>query len=185
MLEQRFFGYGSLVNAATHDYPSLAPSSVTGWRRAWRHTLGRDLAYLTAVPATDTILLGITAAVPNGDWAALDAREHAYERLDISGSIDPGHADTAIYAIPAEASKDPSLKHPILRSYLDVVVQGYLRVYGEEGVRHFFDTTDGWDAPILDDRAKPIYPRHQPMTATETALVDQGLAAAIEQRQKP
>ena len=59
-------------------------------------------------------------------------------------------------------------------------MQGYLRVHGEEGVGQFFDTTDGWDMPILDDRAAPLYPRHQVLTAAETALVDHHLAAVMQ-----
>ena len=184
MSEQRFFGYGSLVNAATHDYPAVETATVTGWRRAWRHTAARELAFLTAVPADGSVLHGITAAVPNGDWDALDLREQAYQRVDASPCVAPAHPNTAIYAIAQDAHQAPSVKHPILRSYLDVVVQGYLQVFGEDGVRHFFDTTDGWDAPILDDRDAPIYPRHQRLSTAETALVDQGLAAAIKQRQE-
>ena len=46
-----FFGYGSLVNRATHDFPEAHPARVTGWRRAWRHTDLRPVAYLTAEPA--------------------------------------------------------------------------------------------------------------------------------------
>jgi hypothetical protein len=51
------------------------------------------------------------------------------------------------------------MAHPVLLSYLDVVVQGYLQEFDEAGVAHFFDTTDGWDAPLLDDRTHPHYPR--------------------------
>jgi hypothetical protein len=51
-------------------------------------------------------------------------------------------------------------------------VQGYLRAFGEDGVRDFFDTTDGWNAPILNDRAEPRYPRHQQLRPEETDLVD-------------
>ena len=39
-----------------------------------------------------------------------------------------------------------------------------------------FTTTHGWDAPILDDRAAPHYPRHQPVSETERALTDAHLA---------
>jgi hypothetical protein len=184
MSDQRFFGYGSLVNASTHDYPALASATVTGWRRAWRHTAARDLAYLTAVPARGSVLKGITAAVPQGDWAALDLREQAYVRRDASAVVTPAHPDTAIYAIEQDTHSAPSAKHPILRSYLDVVVQGYWQVFGAEGVQHFFETTDGWDTPIFDDRANPVYPRHQVLSAFETALVDRGLATAIEQSQQ-
>ena len=46
-----FFGYGSLVNRATHDYSDAHPARIEGWRRAWRHVEGRKVAFLTAVPA--------------------------------------------------------------------------------------------------------------------------------------
>ncbi|MFT6224241.1 MAG: hypothetical protein ACJA1F_002090 [Paracoccaceae bacterium] len=75
---------------------------------------------------------------------------------------------------------------PILRSYLDVVVQGYLQVFGEQGVVDFFATTRGWQAPVLDDRTAPVYPRHQLLSSSETALVDahlSALAAQVEQGQ--
>ena len=56
-----------------------------------------------------------------------------------------------------------------------MVVQGYLREYGEEGVAHFFRTTDGWDAPIAGDRAAPRYSRHQTLSRFERQLVDKWL----------
>jgi len=56
-----------------------------------------------------------------------------------------------------------------------VVVQGYFREFGEDGVLRFFETTDGWDAPILDDRQAPVYPRHQRLTPQEVELVDRNL----------
>ena len=40
----------------------------------------------------------------------------------------------------------PQPKTPILLSYLDVVVQGYLAEFGEAGVARFFASTDGWGA---------------------------------------
>uniref|UniRef100_UPI000A5B3968 DnaB-like helicase C-terminal domain-containing protein n=1 Tax=Leisingera sp. F5 TaxID=1813816 RepID=UPI000A5B3968 len=40
-----FFGYGSLVNAATHDFSDPQPAHLSGWRRAWRHTDLRPVAF--------------------------------------------------------------------------------------------------------------------------------------------
>ncbi|MEY8843070.1 gamma-glutamylcyclotransferase, partial [Cribrihabitans sp. XS_ASV171] len=65
---------------------------------------------------------------------------------------------------------------PILLSYLDVVVQGYLRVFGVDGADRFFATTDGWESPILDDRAEPRYPRHRRLKDEERAFVDDRLS---------
>jgi hypothetical protein len=167
MNHNMFFGYGSLVNRATQGYPGIRRATVTGWRRAWRHTGTRDVAFLTAVPAPGARLDGLLAEVPGGDWAALDTREWAYVRTQ----AEPDRA-AQIYHIPADLHAAPTTQHPILLSYLDVVVQGYLAEFGPQGVARFFATTDGWDAPILNDRAAPRYPRAQPLSAEETALVD-------------
>lgn len=160
-----FFGYGSLVNLGTHDYPSARRVTVSGWARTWRHAGGQPHAFLTAVPAPDQQIDGIAALVPGGDWAALDLREAAYLRVPLPDG-------TAIYHIPEDLHPPAETANPILLSYLDVVVKGYLTEFGEEGVARFFATTSGWNAPILDDRAAPIYPRSQLLTGAEIALVD-------------
>lgn len=172
----RFFGYGSLVNRATHDYPGVQRQRIKGWARAWRHTGLREVAFLTAVRAPGAEIEGLSADVPGSDWAALDAREFAYDRIDLD---DEGA--TAIYAIPEGKHAPASAAHPILLSYLDVVTQGYLREFGEAGAALFFATTHGWDAPILDDRASPLYPRHQPLLPAEISFVD-GAIHALECR---
>lgn len=180
-----FFGYGSLVNRNTHDYEQAHPAQITGWRRAWRRSPSRDLCYLTAVPDPANTIDGLIAAVPHGNWAALDIRERAYLRHDATHQInhevnhDP---EIAIYAIATDAHHPPTAQNPILLSYLDVVVQGYLAEFGEAGVVRFFETTDGWGGPILDDRADPIYPRAQNLSNGEIALVDQHLANVTPKR---
>lgn len=179
MQDPFFFGYGSLVNRATHAFPRAARARVTGWRRAWMHTVHRQRAFLSAVPAHGETIEGLIAAVPGHDWAALDEREHAYRRHAVGDAVEHGlgpSLDVQIYAIPPADAAPPDIRHPILLSYIDVVVQGYLREYGTSGVRRFFDTTEGWEAPILNDRAHPVYSRHQRLHPDETAFVDRELA---------
>ena len=174
-----FFGYGSLVNAATHDFADPQPARLSGWRRAWRHTDLRPVAFLTAVPAPGHEIIGMIAQVPHADWVALDQREWAYDRIPATPAITHTLSDNpeiSVYAVPQERHKVGTIEHPVLLSYLDVVIQGYLRAFGEDGVQHFFDTTDGWNAPFIDDRALPRYPRHQQLTADETELVDDHLS---------
>ncbi|AZV79494.1 gamma-glutamylcyclotransferase [Parasedimentitalea marina] len=175
-----FFGYGSLVNLATHDYHDPQPARLSGWRRAWVHTGLREVAFLTAVPCGDSTIDGLIAAVPGADWDALDQREFAYDRLPASAEVQhqmDASPEISVYAVPQSAQMPGSDLHPILLSYLDVVVQGYKQVFGAAGVAEFFASTDGWDAPILNDRATPIYPRHQPLEAAQTELVDHHLDA--------
>ena len=168
-----FFGYGSLVNRATHDYALATPARLSGWRRVWRHTKLRDWPYLSAEPA-EAEIDGLVAAVPGDDWAALDQREAAYKRhglLHHRLSTAPGWAHRIeIYAVD-DAHALPPNKHPILLSYLDTVVQGFLREFGQDGVKRFFSTTSGWTA-LLDDRGAPHYPRAQQTSRAERALVD-------------
>ncbi|MCB2116245.1 MAG: gamma-glutamylcyclotransferase [Rhodobacteraceae bacterium] len=175
-----FFGYGSLVNRATHDNAPATPARLSGWRRIWRHTYLRDWPYLSAEPA-DAAIDGLIAAVPGDDWAVLDRREAAYRRHPLAHDRLSPAPDWAhrieVYAVD-EAHALPPNGHPILLSYLDTVVQGFLREFGERGVADFFATTAGWTA-ILDDRTAPHYPRHQPTTKAERALTD-GHADALD-----
>ncbi|NHX28262.1 gamma-glutamylcyclotransferase, partial [Escherichia coli] len=97
MSDPFFFGYGSLVNRATHDYARAYPATVRGWRRAWRHTRLRKLAYLSAVPDAAGEIDGLIAAVPGHDWAALDARERAYLRHPVAGPVHAEAREVQIY----------------------------------------------------------------------------------------
>jgi hypothetical protein len=179
MTDPHFFAYGSLVNRHTHVYESTHRATLEGWRRVWRPTALRPAAFLTARPMPGSRIDGLIAAVPNGDWAALDLREAGYDRLPANGSVEHGLVpapEIAVYAIPPRG--DDVSGSPILLSYLDVVVQGYLREFGEAGVARFFETTDNWSLPIADDRDWPLYPRAQDIAPEETALIDGWIARA-------
>jgi hypothetical protein len=179
MRDAYFFGYGSLVNCATHAFEGARTARLAGWRRVWRHTDLRPVAFLTVVPDPGSEIEGLIAPVPDADWAALDRREAAYLRAPASDQVRhdlPHNPEIAVYSIPEGRHGAPDAARPVLLSYLDVVVQGYLREFGEAGVARLFATTHGWDAPILDDRAEPRYPRHQRLSADERAIVDAHLA---------
>lgn len=172
-----FFGYGSLVNRRTHSHDAAHPARVRGWKRVWRHTELRPVAFLTVVPDGRAEIEGLIAAVPGADWAALDERERAYDRVGAEAHGHPlGHApEVHIYTIPEGKHGRPNLRHPVLLSYVDTVVQGYLNEFGAEGVARFFATTEGWEAPIAHDRKAPRYGRHQTLSRAERALVDRHL----------
>lgn len=183
-----FFGYGSLVNQRTHSFQDCRPATVRGWQRSWFPSARRDVSFLSAVPARDGVLHGLIAAVPEGNWTALDEREQAYfrspvEREALTCNLDQPPVVQIYQARPDHV--DPLAgRKPILLSYLDVVVQGYLREFGQDGVESFFATTLGWETPIRDDRARPVYSRSQTLTRRETALVDRHLSqisAVVEQ----
>jgi len=176
LADPHFFGYGSLVNRATHTYDDARPARLSGWRRQWRHTSLRDVAYLTVTPASGHAIDGLIAAVPNGDWAALDLREAAYDRLHVPPETIRHDHDQVIsvqvYKTRAAHDAAPTVRHPILHSYLDTVVSGYFQVFGRDGAAGFFASTDGWGAPVLNDRADPRYPRTTLLSAEMRRLID-------------
>jgi len=175
-----FFGYGSLVNRATHAYSAAHRASARGWRRVWRRSHLRPVSFLSVEPAEGAEIEGLIAAVPRGDWAALDRREAAYDRHAVTDHVRHaagGRPEIALYRLRDQGHDAPSAEHPVLLSYLDVVTQGYLREFGQSGAERFFETTVGWEAPVLDDRAAPRYPRHQRLEAAERDLVDALLRA--------
>ena len=169
MSDPAFFGYGSLVNTKTHDYADPRPATLRGWRRVWQHTRLREVSYLSVTPCLETAIDGLVARVPGADWAALDLRERAYLRTDVTQALATPHP-TAIYHVDPVHHSDT--EGPILLSYLDTVVQGFLHHFGEDGVARFFDTTTGWHMAVHDDRAAPIYPRATILSPRERALVD-------------
>ncbi|MBA4783911.1 MAG: gamma-glutamylcyclotransferase [Rhizobiales bacterium] len=179
-MERYVFGYGSLVNAQTHNYTQTHKASLVGWRRVWRRTHRRDLAYLTIVPDPATRLIGVIARVAMEDWDALDLREQAYDRLSLGTEVDHpllSPVDLVVYSIPECDLMPASATHPILMTYLDAVLHGYLQAYGEEGIDHFIETTDGWETPILNDRDNPLYPRAVPISDEAKRFFDARLKA--------
>lgn len=179
MKHPHFFGYGSLVNRETHSFAPVHLSRITGWKRIWHRAPIRPAAFLSVIRDPDSVIEGVIAPVPNDDWVALDAREHAYDRIAVTDEVTHDATDVrdiSIYAIPPGQSAPPDEEHPILLSYIDAVLQGYLREYGEAGAERFVRTTEGWNAPVKDDRSDPIYPRAQRLSAAERGFVDDMLS---------
>ena len=181
-----YFGYGSLVNRATHRTAIVdaIPARLTGWRRCWRprpDMPGFPAALLSVRAEPGAACDGLVVIDRAANLAAVDQREARYRRA----AVEPGVLETS-RPIPANCpvyvyvAEDHIPAHPdparILRSYLDAVLQGFLEVHGEEGVRRFIFETHGFDTPVHDDRAAPIYPRAVRLSEAEKALFERYLA---------
>ncbi|WP_417434226.1 gamma-glutamylcyclotransferase family protein [Hoeflea sp.] len=193
-----YFGYGSLVNRATLRTEVIAavPARLAGWRRTWRPRPdmgptpgvvlpdGLTPSLLTAHRAPGAAIDGMLVIDRAENLGAIDAREFRYHRRDISlaelefhggGSLDaagiPREINLHVYEARIEHPQcaGPS---PILRSYLDAVMQGFYREFGADGVHRFVTETDAFHHPIHEDRHAPLYPRAVTLTAGETELFD-------------
>jgi hypothetical protein len=181
-----YFGYGSLVNRATHrtGIVDAMPARLSGWRRYWRprpDMPGFPAALLTVREEEGTVCDGLLVIDRAENLAAVDTREARYRRLAVPG----GRLETArpvpegcpVFVYVAEEEVPPHPAPPmILRSYLDAVLQGFLAEHGEEGVRRFVAETHGFDTPLHDDRTAPVYPRAVVLSEAEKLLFDELLA---------
>ena len=161
----RVFGYGSLVNRGTHAHSPAERLTVRGWRRVWRHTGLRPVPFLTVEPAQGVEIDGLAFPVAEAERPALLERESAYGTEVLPDGL-------TLFVIPVGRHPATEALHPIRLSYLDTVVAGYLAEFGVEGVARFFETTLGWDAPVADDRAAPLYPRAPVLTEEVRGLTD-------------
>ena len=181
-----YFGYGSLVNRATlrTTIISAAPARLRGWRRRWRprpDMPGFPAALLTVEPHDEAGCDGMLVFDRAENLAAVDRREARYSRVALSRDAletaveMPDDLVAHVYVAQTEL---PSHREPplILQSYLDAVMQGFLREHGETGLRRFVTETLDFHIPIMADRAHPAYPRHVALAAGEAELFD-GLLA--------
>lgn len=195
-----YFGYGSLVNRATLGTEIVAafPARLNGWQRTWRArpdmgpTPGVALpdgltpSLLTAHRAPQAGIDGLLVIDLAENLAAIDAREFRYHRRDIAigdlefataASVVDVELDFRLHVYEARTEHPPAGgTSPILQSYLDAVMQGFLREFGEAGVHRFVAETDAFHMPIHEDRHAPLYPRAVSLTQAEIALFDAALA---------
>ncbi|GHC75914.1 gamma-glutamylcyclotransferase family protein [Limoniibacter endophyticus] len=178
-----YFGYGSLVNAATHrtDIVAMHPARLKGWRRVWRHRPDLpdfEAALLSVRRDENAMIDGLLVVDHARNLPALDEREKGYHRHLVSYEdfeiLSGATIDYPIYVyeVMTDLPRSP-LESAITQSYLDAVMQGFFTIHGEEGVRRFVETTDGFDEmPLHLDRAAPRYPRSVTLSDHEALFFD-------------
>ncbi len=184
-----YFGYGSLVNRATHRTVIIdaAPARLIGWRRCWRprpDMPGFPAALLTICEEPGAVCDGLLVFDHARNLAAIDEREARYRRIAVPPerleTERPVPAGCPVYVYQAETDIPQHPEPPkILQSYLDAVCQGFFNVHGEEGLRRFIEETDGFETPVHADRLEPAYPRAVRLAETERALFDTLLEARL------
>jgi hypothetical protein len=187
-----YFGYGSLVNTRTLGPEARAVAgTLSGWRREWRAWWRADgradrpgTCTLTVRRDPQSAIQGVMVSEPAERLAVLDEREKRYVRIDegIAGAFRcdaegrPAPDGAFLYEADTQIRRPGDDDHPILQSYVDCVMAGFHAFWGEQGVRDFIATTDGWQAPMLADRASPRYPRAQVIDPELLAFFDDLLA---------
>lgn len=185
-----YFGYGSLVNRDTlrTSYVDAQPVRLRGWRRCWRPRMDGDrigwhlpTSLLSARQVPGSVIDGLLVFDRLSNLPSVDEREFTYDRIAVPHEqlevINGQKPECTVYVYEAqsnEASHDP--EHPILQSYLDAVLQGFLREFGRQGVQDFLASTDGFDRTVHSDRHDPVYPRAVTLAEDERQFFDTLLA---------
>jgi cation transport regulator ChaC len=183
-----YFGYGSLVNDRTRNLESFGLSGrLKGFRRQWRMRSGyRDIGQpgregvtSLSVEREDTAFCdGLLVFDHKDHLPQVDIRETNYDRVsldlnDFDCNFDiPEGVEAYIYIGQPDYTQWAEGTFPVLQSYIDAVMQGFLDKFGQAGLERFVAETDGWRVPILQDRQSPIYPRPVLLSESEEQLFD-------------
>lgn len=183
-----YFGYGSLVNPATRkSVPGEMRVTLKGWRREWRMATPTPIGTICALsvgrdPSSE--IDGLLVPVEPSEEAVIDVREEGYARVSLAveafdfldGAAD-GLSELWLYEATPANRIWATPENRILRSYLDVVLQGYMRTFDLDGMTRFLTSTSGLRSDsVIEDRHAPVYPRAVRLTEEERALID----AAVE-----
>lgn len=183
-----YFGYGSLVNVKTlTPGTDVRPGTLTGWVRQWRisgASAGETgVCSLCVIEQDGAAIRGVLASEPKEGLAKLERRECHYDKVDGIGAAFAcdaqslgGPDDMFLFRAKPEFYRWGDEDSPILQSYIDCVLAGFYDFWGEEGVRHFIETTEGWHVPILSDREAPRYPRAVSVAKDQLQMTDDLLA---------
>lgn len=168
-MKVHYFGFGSLVNRDTRpDHGNYLKARLKGWRRGWEHRTESRPAWcvLSIAEEVNTEIDGVLVTIEQNQLAALDAREAGYDRLELPISAFDVFAESvdvtdAVYVYVSSAARRGTANsdYPLLQSYIDCVMAGYHREFGESGVRDFVATTRYWHTSVINDRTQPLYPR--------------------------
>jgi len=182
-----YFGYGSLVNIDTISAGAeVTPGKLSGWLREWRvcgrGEDGQGRCALSVREAPGAEIWGVMAREPRTRLPDLERREKRYVKVESIGVAfrceaqqQQGPEDLFLFKAAPEHRRWGCETNPILQSYLDCVLAGYYRTWGEIGINHFLDTTEGWHVPVLQDRHQPHYPRPVSLAPDLADLVDNKL----------
>ncbi|MAY63047.1 MAG: gamma-glutamylcyclotransferase [Rhizobiales bacterium] len=190
-----YFGYGSLVNRATLRTEIVAafPARLSGYRRVWRprpaHAPkfgGIGPAVLTSERAEGAAIDGLLVVDRLENLPDVDQRENLYRRnaitlsdLAFTGAAPPDlDFPLFVYERNYEPEEGPE-PSPILRSYLDAVMQGFLSEFGKDGLARFISETHGFDLPVHEDRDDPVYPRSVALAVGEADLFAELLRSVL------
>jgi cation transport regulator ChaC len=171
--ETYVFGYGSLVDQA--EKPGAGRANLRGYSRAWNVAMDNSVnipgyyylvdpatrrrpsvfvTFLNIVMAKSTDINGLLIPVSPDDLAVIDRREQNYDRVEVTGQVEPLSPDSRAYTyigkkeaedrFAAGAEQGTAL---INQAYWDKVIEGFGSL-GEGQLELFEATTEPHHLPM-------------------------------------
>jgi len=133
--------------------------------------LAKDPTFLAAFEKTGSRCNGILIEVTDDELSALVRREKGYNLVHIDtsritmiyGAIE-NHAEVYYLEIPETLVQRASKSHPIVQSYVDLCMKGFIKLdemLGKKNykyTREFIRTTKSWNKYWINDRLHPYRP---------------------------
>ncbi|SHO58931.1 hypothetical protein VQ7734_04706 [Vibrio quintilis] len=177
------FGYGSLMNSSsrrlTGQTGHAVPAVVSGLVRHWGKVNDNYIASPLVSEPGDGLVNGVLLEITIDELKEFDRREAGYQRvrlqpeqfetpLDIT-------AENDIWVYIKPQPQPPCENIPVLQTYIDTVLSGCLEI-SEDFARFFIRHTQGWQAPVDNDRQQPRYKNYAGIPSHHVELIDQLLA---------
>jgi hypothetical protein len=176
-----FFGYGSLVNELTLSKKyDIQSGKIQNWKREWKHCVDTPFGRICALTVSreeNVLIDGVFIRCSELELSQFDEREIGYARIGIARSdvvFSSGFVPDRLYIYTSgpESYRIGDFQYPIWLSYAEVVLYGYLRMFGQPGLDRFIQSTEAWSAPIIDDRKNPKYPRFTKISDEDRKLIE-------------
>ena len=167
MNKKFLFAYGSLVNHFSRKKVIQNVSSFYGnlsaYKRIWCINVeAKKFTGLGLIYDKNHYCNGIYIPISEEDINRLDEREikgsgNKYERILINNTLcDKRFKENEVYTYVSKVIENPSPNCPLIQSYIDVVIQGFIQ-YNKEYAKEFCQTTFKWNENYINDRNNPIY----------------------------
>lgn len=176
MSRHYILGYGSLISsesrAKTGETGQVWPVKLHGFERHWSIMSPEfGMSSVAVVKAEAKACNGVLIEVPEDQFALFDKREQGYQRTQLEREqltpyLDDELPDGTYWIYHAQEVVEPHIECPIALSYVDVILSGCLE-HGDSFATDFLALTQGWRAPLHNDRLQPRYPRAQTNLSTE------------------
>ena len=161
------FAYGSLTNSLSRikviKNKTYFYGNLFSYKRIWSINVEqKNFTGLGIIYDKNYYCNGIYIPISEKDIKELDVREikesgNKYERLLLDNKFcDQRFKKNKIYTYVSKNVENPSHDFPLIQSYIDVVIQGFME-YNIEYAIEFCRTTFNWSKYYINDRNAPIY----------------------------